>query len=1188
VSELLLRWEEARGRGQALTAEELCRSCPEHREEVRRRLAALEAVYRALETIPPENANGQAGPSPPLPGDSVPGYEILGELGRGGMGVVYQARQVKLNRLVALKMILAGGHAGGEELARFKREVEAIARLQHPHIVQIHEVGEHNGLPFFSLEFCPGGILEKKLGGMPLPAKEAAALVEKLAHAMQAAHQKGVIHRDLKPANVLLGEDGTPKITDFGLAKKLDEAGQTASGAVMGTPSYMAPEQAGGKPSTIGLAADVYALGAVLYECLTGRPPFKAATVMDTLLLVVGAEPVPPGRLNPKVPRDLETICLKCLEKEPARRYGSAAALADELARFLKGEPIQARPVGAAEQLWRWCRRNPVLATVSGLAVAFLVAGTIISALFAFQAHIEAEQKGRIAERLREERNLLNSRLAENYLDRALDVCTKGQDLAHGLLLMCRALEYAPPDNSNLQREIRTNAYAWRRELHSLKAVFLHQGSVSAAFSPDGKAVLTGSLDKTARLWSAATGQPLTPPLRHQDAVWTVAFSSDGKAVLTGSHDGTARLWSATTGKGLTPPLRHKGKVNAAVFSPDGKAVLTASADKTARLWSAATGKELTPALRHQDNVLAVAFSPDGKSVLTGSDDNTARLWSAATGQPLGVPLKHQLGVCAVAFSPDGTTVVTGSYDQTAQVWDVATCKPITPSAAPLRHDNSVVAVAFNPDGTMVLTGSAAGKAQLWDPRFSKPLGPPLLHEGSIVLAVAFRTDGQAVLTRCVDGTVRAWEADTGRPLGCFRRAGASALAFRPDGEAVLTGGADGTMRVWEADSRRLLRPRLLHQAEVLAVAFSPDGKAVLTGSLDKTARLWSAATGKALTPPLSHEVGLAAVAFSPDGKVFLTADGSEARLWSAATRKELTPPLRPKGEVWAVAFSPDGQAVLTATADNTAQLWSVATGRPLGIPLKHQGKVLAMAFRLDGKAVLTGSEDGTARICEVATGKPLGTALRHQHKVVAVAFSPDGKVVLTASVDAKKQRGEVQLWSAAGRPLGAPLKPPGRVETIALSPNGKTVLTANPMEARLWEVPANKPLGGPLRPEGGIQEVRFSPDGEVVFTGGEWAQLWSAATARPVGPPLPDPSVVRAVAFSPDVKTVLTGNLDGSARLWEGPIAWRGDVSLIRLWVQVHTGSELDEHGALRLLDPKTWRERRQRLEKQVGSAGY
>jgi serine/threonine-protein kinase len=231
----------------------------------------------------------------------VPGYELLAELGRGGMGVVYQARHGKLNRVVALKMILAGSHAGAADLARFQTEAEAIARLQHPNIVQVHEVGEHEGKPFFSLEFCAGGSLAQKLNGTPLPAREAAALLETLARAMQAAHDQHIIHRDLKPANVLLTEAGVPKITDFGLAKKLDEAGQTHSGAIMGTPSYMAPEQAGGKSGAIGPAADVYALGALLYECLTGRPPFKAATALDTIMQVVSEEPVPPRQLNAKV-----------------------------------------------------------------------------------------------------------------------------------------------------------------------------------------------------------------------------------------------------------------------------------------------------------------------------------------------------------------------------------------------------------------------------------------------------------------------------------------------------------------------------------------------------------------------------------------------------------------------------------------------------------------------------------------------------------------------------------------------------------------------------------------------------------------------------------------------------------------------------------------------------------------------
>jgi serine/threonine protein kinase len=342
-----------------------------------------EAPTMALPPAPPSvpATPTEAAREPP----HLPGYEILGELGRGGMGVVYQARQLKLDRVVALKMIIAGGHAGAAELARFRNEAEAIARLQHPNIVQIHDVGDYGGLPFFSLEYCPGGSLDRQLNGTPMSAARAAALVETLARAVQAAHQKGVIHRDLKPANVLLADDGSPKITDYGLARKLDQAGQTQPGTVLGTPGYMAPEQAGGKgQQELGPACDIYALGAILYECLTGRPPFKAATPLDTVLQVLSDEPVPPSQLQPTSPRDLETICLKCLQKEPAKRYGSAEDLADDLRRFRAGEPILARPVSRLERLWRWGRRNPGLAGLSAVAAALLLAvGVLLAAMIA-------------------------------------------------------------------------------------------------------------------------------------------------------------------------------------------------------------------------------------------------------------------------------------------------------------------------------------------------------------------------------------------------------------------------------------------------------------------------------------------------------------------------------------------------------------------------------------------------------------------------------------------------------------------------------------------------------------------------------------------------------------------------------------------------------------------------------------
>jgi formylglycine-generating enzyme required for sulfatase activity len=364
-------------------------------------------------TEPPKASGASAASAPDGAWPELPGYEILKELGRGGMGVVYQARQTKLDRLVALKMILSGAHAVAEDLARFRNEAEAVARLQHPNIVQIYEVGEHHGVPYFSLEFCAGGSLDRKLQGTLLPPAQASALVETLAWAMQAAHDKGVIHRDLKPANVLLAEDGTPKVTDFGLAKKLDEGAKTTTGTVMGTPSYMAPEQAGGKGKEVGPLVDVYALGALLYECLTGRPPFRAATPWETLQQVVDSEPVPPGRLA-GVPRDLETICLKCLAKEPCRRYVSAQALAEDLLLFSAGQPIRGRPVGWPERLLKWVKRRPAVAALTAAVVFVVLVGLVTSLGLAGWAFRERDlARGRLAEAQRANRRRVQAQVEQ-------------------------------------------------------------------------------------------------------------------------------------------------------------------------------------------------------------------------------------------------------------------------------------------------------------------------------------------------------------------------------------------------------------------------------------------------------------------------------------------------------------------------------------------------------------------------------------------------------------------------------------------------------------------------------------------------------------------------------------------------------------------------------------------------------
>jgi serine/threonine-protein kinase len=328
----------------------------------------------------------------------VSGYEILGELGRGGMGVVYKARQKKLNRLVALKMVLSGGHASPDALARFLVEAQAVAALQHPNIVQIYEVGEHDSLPHFSLEFVDGAPLDRALAGKPQKPVDAARLVETLSRAMHFAHNHSILHRDLKPANVLLTSDGVPKITDFGLAKKLEgDSGQTKDGSIMGTPSYMAPEQARGELKNLGPSADIYSLGAMLYEMLVGRPPFLGTTPFETILQVIKEEPVPPSRLIGKLPPDVETICLKCLQKEPAKRYATAELLAEDCRRFIAGEPILSRPISPAERAWRWCRRNPrvagLLATVAGLLVVVTVTSTVSALTIAQERNLKEIQR---------------------------------------------------------------------------------------------------------------------------------------------------------------------------------------------------------------------------------------------------------------------------------------------------------------------------------------------------------------------------------------------------------------------------------------------------------------------------------------------------------------------------------------------------------------------------------------------------------------------------------------------------------------------------------------------------------------------------------------------------------------------------------------------------------------------------
>jgi WD40 repeat protein/tRNA A-37 threonylcarbamoyl transferase component Bud32 len=1158
-AELLLRQE----LGEGASAEEIVRRFPQFADQLQLQLnfgLAL-AGSRHDHTLT-AGSRGEAPPAtwplaPPRPGDGVtvspmptlPGYEVLAELGRGGMGVVYQARQIKANRLVALKMIRGDEHARPDERRRFATEVEAIARLQHPNIVQVYEVGEHNGLPFFSMELCPNGSLDRKLAGAPQPPDEAAHLVEVLARAMHAAHQKHIIHRDLKPANVLLTEEGTAKITDFGLAKKLDETGKTgASSAVLGTASYMAPEQAGGPVREVGPAADIYSLGAILYECLTGRPPFKAMSLADTLLQVIQEEPVSVCRLQPKVPRDLETICLKCLSKEPHKRYASAEALAEDLRRFQNREPIHARPVGVGERAVKWVRRRPAVAGLLGGLVLVTVlgfggvTGALVYALEGWdraennkrdeqKARKEAEEKKEEADRASREATeqarealkqkkeaVRQAKKAEEAKKREARERRRVENLLHAVQLAradreaeigsySRAREYLDACASNQRRWEWYHLYRRTRcgaPLLSLTGHTQEVGSVS--YRPDGLRIASAGSDRTVRVWDARTGKATRSLEGHTDRAHSVSYSPDGTRLVSASADRTVRVWDAGSGAPLLTLKGHTDRVWSARFSPDNSRIASAGADGTVRVWDARTGEELLTLEGHTDSVRSVCFSPDGSRIASASADGTVRVWEARKGEELLTFEGHAESVRCVCFSPDGGKIASGSEDHTVKVWDARTGNELLTLQG---HNDHVTSVSFAPDGSRLASASEDRTVKVWETDSGTDF---LTLEGhtNFVQAVCFSPDGTRIASGGDDKSVRVWDVRTGIDLLTFKEHTDAVwrASFSPDGLRIATASADKTVKVRAARTGARLLTLAGHTDRAYGVSFSPDGTRIASGGADRTVRTWDARTGALLLTLKGHAGIVWNVAYSPDGSRIASAAGDKTvRVWDARTGAQLLILKGHTGTVWAVAFSPDGSRIASASADRTVKVWSAVNGEDLRTLTGHKNDVYSVAFAPDGLRIASGSADRTVKVWDARTGAKRLDFKEHTHWVGSVCFSADGSRIASAGDDKT-----VRVWDArTGNQMLALKGHIAAVHGVSFSPDGSQLASAGgDKTVRVWGAGSGPPLLTLKGRPGRSYRVALSGDGGRVYAQaepqrpGERGELlaWDARTGAPLRAP--------------------------------------------------------------------------------------
>ncbi len=1061
-------------------------------------LCAACALRGAL--APREPAAAVSRPSAEL--GSFGDYELLEEIARGGMGVVFKARQRSLNRIVALKMIRAERLAREGDVHRFHQEAAAAAKLQHPNIVAIHEAGEVEGQQFYTMDFVEGRSLAAIMHEHPLPARQAAACVKTIAEAIHYAHGQGILHRDLKPSNILIDANDQPRVTDFGLAKMFvvppsggpagrhrarshptagrlvgepAEAGTTneitLTGQVMGSPSYMSPEQAAGRSRNVDARTDVYALGAILYELVSGRPPFKADTSLETLKLVVESEPVSPRLLIPRLPRDLETICLKCLEKEPARRYASAQLLADELGRFFRGEPILARPASRPEKVWRWCRRQPVRAgLIAALILVFVLgfSGAVwqwrrakASELFARQNAYAADMN--LAQRALEANDV---RLAVSLLNKHRPDGKSATDLRHWewryLWQLCQPDESVrlqtnsgpigavaiSQDGSVMAAQTGADKIAlWNLTTKRLMTELPASPAVeSLRLSPTGNllAVIGNARGKPAvEVWDVQA-RKIRCTLDQPAPVRSLAFSPDETLLATFDTTGKVALVEFPSNHTVTNLVvrhpRHGGS-GVVIFSSDGSRLAIGEDYGRISLLNWRTGAVVTMTNLTQagEAVSALAFSPTTELLAVGFG-SSIRLCNASSGEPRG-QLTNQTGsVRALAFTSDGQLLASVGSDRTIRVWSVAD------QAQPRcwrGHEGEGLALAFLPDGKTLVSGCKVATACFWDvTETNRP-------SGHTRLVISYGIGAKAEVHP--KGFAR--EALDPKVVSRF------GFTFTPDGQSFITTDPDGSLGVWETRSVQRTESLPALGSNNWGVALSPDGHWLAVGNATGKVNIWDWTERRAVTNFALPFEWQGRLEFSRSGRFFWAGvafnDGTTRfRFWRTEDWQEVPLPGVQVADIYWADFSPNDRFLATGYRTGAVMLWDFPSGQHETTFTNQVGSVSAVVFSLDGRMLASTSYDGTVRLRDLFAHREVATLRGHVGGVWSAVLSPDGRRLATGGSDA---RDAVKLWDLATQRELLSLHGEGDLfQHVAVSPDGSALMaTSFAGIAHLWRAPS-------------------------------------------------------------------------------------------------------------------------------------